>query len=58
MRHHTKCPTFMIEYDKRNHRAIKVFTDYYEGRRFYIAKHNAGKNPKIINPAKRMKATS
>ena len=58
MRHQTPCPTFHIEYDKHNRRAIKVFNDYYEGRRFYTAKFKAGRNPKIINPNKPSKEQS
>ena len=41
-----------IHYDKRGTRAIKTFTDFYASRRFYIAKHMAGKNPKVVNPNK------
>lgn len=50
-----QCPAFEIEYDRRGQRARKDFDDYYVGRRFYIAKWNAGRNPKVMKPAKREK---
>lgn len=43
-------PSFDVEYDKGGKRVRKAFDDYYAGRRFYIAKDNAGKNPKVKKP--------
>lgn len=43
-------PAFSIEYDCRGKRVRKEFDDYYAGRRFYIAKDNAGKNPQVKKP--------
>lgn len=43
-------PQFEVEYDKGKKRVRKTFDDYYAGRRFYIAKWNAGKNPKVKKP--------
>lgn len=48
-----QCPPFEIEYDRRGQRVRKAFADYYAGRRFYIAKWNAGKNPKVKKPEKK-----
>ena len=47
-----------IHYDKHNRRAVKVFTDHRESKRFYITKYLNGKNPKVVNPAKREKEAS
>lgn len=58
MLEHKQCPAFLIEYDRRGQRVRKEFDDYYVGRRFYIAKWNAGRNPKVVNPAKREKEQS
>jgi hypothetical protein len=36
-----------IEYDSRNRRVRKVFTDAYAARRFYCLKDKQGKRPRV-----------
>lgn len=40
-----------VEYDYRKRRVSKTFTDAYAARRFFVAKLNAGKNPKVTKGA-------
>jgi hypothetical protein len=48
----SRTPAVIVEYDMRGGRAQKLFTDAYLGRRFFVAKDKAGKNPKVVNPLK------
>jgi hypothetical protein len=41
-------PVVVIEYDKYGKRVQKHFEDAYEARRFYLAKHKAGKRPNVL----------
>ena len=39
----------VVEYDgRKGQRVQKAFTNAYVSRRFYTAKHKAGKHPKVI----------
>lgn len=52
----TRMPAIRVEYDKPTKsdptaRAIKHFTCPYAGKRFYMAKFKANKNPKVLKAA-------
>lgn len=42
-----RMPPVAVEYDARDKRATKQFTDAYAARRFFVAKAKQGKNPKV-----------
>lgn len=42
----------VVEYDCREARKQKTFTDTYAARRFYISKDKAGKTPKIVSASR------
>ncbi len=43
----TRQPPIVVEYDCRGERKQKFFNNPSEGRRFYVAKDRAGKNPTL-----------
>lgn len=43
-----RMPPVAVEYDgAKGQRVTKQFADAYAARRFYAAKHRAGKNPRV-----------
>lgn len=46
-----RLPAVTIEYDANDARRTKTFLDAHAGKRFFIAKDKAGKQPRIVPPA-------
>jgi len=46
----TRMPAVVVEYDCHAHRVAKHFTNAYQARRFYVAKFNAGRSPRVRSP--------